>query len=193
LIQNNKEIGMKKFFEIIDLIVGTINQTMAVLGLSIGVLLAFINVILRYAFDMSLTWAAELTNYLFIWSALFGAAYGFKQGAHISVTLLIEKFPPIATKSLLVFANFISIAYLGIMSYFGYELILLLKDFGEESVDLGIPMWIPHLVLPIAFALAAYRAAEKLVIIYNTDADDIKLFSEHETVINEVTSQKGEN
>ena len=69
---------MKKFFQIIDIIVSTINQTMAVLGLSLGVLLAFINVILRYAFDMSLTWAAELTNYLFIWAALFGAAYGFK-------------------------------------------------------------------------------------------------------------------
>ena len=89
---------MKKFFDIIDIIVGTINQTMAVFGLSLGVLLAFINVILRYAFDMSLTWAAELTNYLFIWSALFGAAYGFRQGAHISVTLLITQFSPAVTK-----------------------------------------------------------------------------------------------
>ncbi|MDD2886855.1 MAG: TRAP transporter small permease [Aliarcobacter sp.] len=183
---------MKKFFEIIDLIVGTINQTMAVFGLSVGVLLAFINVILRYVFDMSLTWAAELTNYLFIWSALFGAAYGFKKGAHISVTLLIEKFPPQLTKFFLVFANSISIAYLGLMSYFGYMLIVLLKDFGEDSVDLGIPMWIPHLVLPISFGLAAYRCAEKLVEIYNTDSSEIKLFSEHETVIHEVTSQKGE-
>lgn len=184
---------MKKIFEIIDIIVGTINQTMAVVGLSVGVLLAFINVILRYVFDMSLTWAAELTNYLFIWSALFGAAYGFKKGAHISVTLLIEKFPPQLTKFFLVFANFISIAYLGLMSYFGYMLIILLKDFGEDSVDLGIPMWIPHLVLPIAFALAAYRCAEKLVEIYNTDSNEIKLFSEHETVIHEVTATKGEN
>ena len=183
---------MKNFFEIIDIIVGTINQTMAVFGLSLGVILAFINVILRYVFDMSLTWAAELTNYLFIWSALFGAAYGFKQGAHISVTLLIEKFPPFITKCLLIFANFISIAYLAILSYFGYELILMLADFGEMSVDLEIPLWIPHLVLPIAFALAAYRAAEKLVEIYNTDAKDIELFNEHENVIHEVTSNKGE-
>ena len=115
---------MKKIFEIIDLIVGTINQTMAVVGLSLGVLLAFINVILRYAFDMSLTWAAELTNYLFIW-----------------------------------------------------------------SVDLNIPLWIPHLVLPISFALAAYRCAEKLVEIYQTDSKDIKLYNEHEAVINEIKSQ----
>ena len=96
---------MKKFFEIIDIIVGTINQTMAVVGLSLGVLLAFINVILRYGFDMSLTWAGELTNYFFIWSALFGAAYGFKQGAHISVSLVIERFPPAFTKAFLIFAN----------------------------------------------------------------------------------------
>ena len=180
---------MKKFFDTIDLIVGTINQTMAVLGLSLGVLLAFINVILRYAFDMSLTWAGELTNYLFIWAALFGAAYGFKQGAHISVSLIIERFPPHVMKGFLIFSNLLSIGYLGLISYFGYELILLLQDFGEMSVDLNIPVWIPHLVLPIAFALAAYRCAEKLVEIYNTDSKDIKLFSEHEAVINEIKSQ----
>ena len=182
---------MKKFFQIIDIIVSTINQTMAVLGLSLGVLLAFINVILRYAFDMSLTWAAELTNYLFIWAALFGAAYGFKQGAHISVSLIIEKFPPAVTKGFLMFANLVSIIYLALISYFGYQLVLMLVDFGEMSIDLEIPLWIPHLVLPIAFALAAYRSAEKLVEIYKTDSEDIKIFSEHEAVIHEVTSQGG--
>ena len=180
---------MKKFFQIIDIIVSTINQTMAVLGLSLGVLLAFINVILRYAFDMSLTWAAELTNYLFIWAALFGAAYGFKQGAHISVSLIIEKFPPAVTKGFLMFANLVSIIYLALISYFGYQLILMLVDFGEMSIDLEIPLWIPHLVLPIAFALAAYRSAEKLVEIYKTDSSDVKIFSEHEAVIHEVKSQ----
>lgn len=181
---------MKKFFDIIDVIVGTINQTMAVFGLSLGVLLAFINVILRYAFDMSLTWAAELTNYLFIWSALFGAAYGFKQGAHISVSILIERFPPAITKFFLLFANLVSVAYLGLISYFGYQLVLMLKDFGEMSVDLGIPMWVPHLVLPIAFLLAAYRTAEKLYEVYKTDANEIKLFCEHEQVINEIKGEK---
>ena len=181
---------MKKFFEIIDVIVGTINQTMAVLGLSLGVLLAFINVVLRYGFDMSLTWAGELTNYFFIWSALFGAAYGFRQGAHISVTLLIAQFPPAIMKYFLILANLISVAYLGLLSYFGYELVIMLVDFGEMSVDLNIPMWIPHLVLPVAFALAAYRVAEKLVELLKTSAKDIELFNEHEVIINEIKGEK---
>lgn len=110
---------MKKFFDVIDVVVGTINQTMAVYGLLLGVIVAFINVVLRYAFDMSLPWAGELTNYLFIWSALFGAAYGFKHGAHISITLLIERMPAMIMKAFLIFANILSILYLGLLSYFG--------------------------------------------------------------------------
>ena len=43
---------------------------------------------------------------------------------------------------------------------------------------------------PIAFLLAAYRTAEKLYEVYKTDANDIKLFCEHEHVIKEI---KGEN
>lgn len=181
---------MGRFFQIIDVIVGTINQTFAVLGLSLGVILTFINVVLRYAFDMSLTWASELTNYLFIWSALFGAAYGFKHGAHISVTVLIERFKAPVMKGFLIFANFLSVLYLGFLSYFGYLLVLFLIDFGEMSVDLHIPMWIPHLVLPLAFLLAGYRVVEKLVQLIRTDSKDIKLYSEHEEVIKEI---KGEN
>ncbi len=100
----------------------------------LGVLLAFVNVVLRYVFDMSLPWAAELTNYLFIWSALFGAAYGFKQGAHISITLVIEKFSAFCYENVFAFCKFTSIIYLLLISYFGYKLILMLMDFGEINV-----------------------------------------------------------
>lgn len=182
---------MTKFFEIIDLIVATINKTMAVSGLALGVLLAFVNVVLRYVFDMSLTWAGELTNYLFIWSALFGAAYGFKKGIHISVTILLNLFPPIVAKGFMILANIISVIYLGVISYFGYELILMLKDFEEVSVDLEVPMWIPHLVLPIAFALAAYRAAEKVYEISVMDPKDVLKNTEHEIIIEEATQHQG--
>ncbi|WP_026803202.1 TRAP transporter small permease [Aliarcobacter lanthieri] len=181
---------MDKFFKIMDVIVGTINQTIAVYGMVLGVLLAFVNVILRYAFGTSLPWAGELTQYLFIWSALFGAAYGFRQGAHISITLLISKLSPVLTKTFLVFANLLSISYLLLISYLGYQLIIMLMDFGEINVDLQIPMWIPQLVIPIAFLLAAYRVFEKLVELLRTDSKDIKVFSEHEHIVDEIKGEK---
>lgn len=173
---------MKKYFTILDLGVMTINKTIAVLGITLGVLLAFANVVLRYFFEMSITWAGELTNYLFMWSALFGAAYGFKKGIHISVTMLLEKLPPMVAKITLVGAHLFSCLYLGLMAYFGYQLVLMLIDFGEMSIDLRIPMWIPHLVLPLAFIGAAFRAGEKVFEVAAMDADKVIINSELETL-----------
>lgn len=180
---------MGKFFTILDLGIAAINKNIAVIGISLGVLLAFTNVILRYAFDASLTWAGELTNYLFMWSALFGAAYGFKKGIHISVTVLLTLLPSSVAKALLIFSHMISFVYLGLNSYFGYELVLLLADFGEMSIDLNIPMWIPHLMLPFAFGFAAFRAGEKVYEVAITDADEVLPKSEAELIHDSVVKE----
>ena len=173
---------MKKYFEILDLGVVTLNKNVAVVGMTLGVLLAFINVVLRYFFEMSITWAGELTNYLFMWSALFDAAYGFKKGVHISVTMLLEKLPPIMAKGILMCSHAFSALYLLLMSYLGYELILMLVDFGEMSIDLRIPMWIPHLMLPLAFLGAAFRAGEKVFEVGAMDARNVVVNHELEAI-----------
>ena len=173
---------MKKYFEILDLGVMTLNKNIAVAGISLGVLLAFTNVVLRYFFEMSITWAGELTNYLFMWSALFGAAYGFKKGVHISVTMLLEKLPPFLAKAILMCAHAFSAAYLLLMSYLGYELIIMLVGFGEVSIDLKIPMWIPHLVLPLASFGAAFRAGEKVFEVSAMDARNVVVNHELEAI-----------
>lgn len=182
---------MGKFFKILDLGVATINKNIAVTGMTLGVLLAFINVVLRYSFNTSLTWAGELTNYLFMWGALFGAAYGFKKGIHISVTILIAQLPPAFGKALLIFAHSLSFIYLAAMSYFGYELTLILVEIEEMSVDLEIPMWVPNLVLPIAFGLAAFRAGEKVYEVAATDADEVMIKNEEEIIHDNTEMQMG--
>jgi C4-dicarboxylate transporter DctQ subunit len=181
---------MGKLFTILDLGVAAINRNMAVIGMVLGVLLAFTNVVLRYVFNSSFTWVGELTIYLFMWGALFGAAYGFKKGIHISVTLLLAQLPPVIGKAMLIFAHTLSFIYLAAMSYFGYQLVLLIADFGEMSVDLNIPMWIPNLVLPVAFGAAAFRAGEKIYEVSVTDADDVMINSEEE-LIHDISERSG--
>ncbi|WP_458700959.1 TRAP transporter small permease [Sulfurospirillum sp. 1307] len=181
---------MGKFFKILDIGVAAINKNMSVIGITLGVLLAFVNVVLRYVFNSSFTWVGELTIYLFMWGALFGAAYGFKKGIHIQVTILLAKMPPALGKAFLIFSHTLSFIYLAAMSYFGYQLVLLIADFGEMSVDLNIPMWIPNLVLPIAFGAAAFRAGEKVYEVSITDAEDV-LRSSEEEMIHDLTEFEG--
>jgi len=173
---------MGKFFSLLDFGVATLNRNLAVLGMFLGVTLAFANVVLRYAFDESLTWAGELTNYMFMWGALFGAAYGFKRGIHIQVTILLAKLPVSLAKAFMIFAHSLSFIYLCVMAYLGYQSVVVLMDLNEMSVDLNVPMWIPTLVLPLAFGGAAYRAGEKVYEVIKEDADEVLKDSESEVI-----------
>lgn len=181
---------MGKFFSILDIGVATINRNLAVAGMLIGVTIAFVNVVLRYGFNASLTWAGELTNYAFMWGALFGAAYGFKRGIHIQVTVLLEKLPAPIAKAFMIFSYTLTFIYLSVMSYLGYKLIVILIELNDISVELNIPTWIPTLILPLSFAGAAYRAGEKIYEVAKEDADKVLVNTELE-IIHDTTERSG--
>ncbi|MGK0255728.1 MAG: C4-dicarboxylate transporter DctQ subunit [Arcobacteraceae bacterium] len=174
-------------FSLISKTIGFINQSIAAFGITAGVAVAFTNVVARYAFDASLVWATELTIFLFLWSAFFGAAYCFKKDAHIAVTIILDIMPSKIAKVMLLISHFITIIFLGAVSYYGYEYILLVIDLDERSIDLwNIPMWIPYLVIPISFAFAAYRVCEKFIHILITPHEEVVKESEAEMVLSEL-------
>ena len=176
-------------FKLLDKTIGFINQSIAAIGISAGVALAFVNVVARFVFEASLTWASELTVFLFLWSAFFGAAYCFKKDAHIAVTIILDLMPSRLAKLSLILSHLITICFLGTVSYFGYEYIQLLIELEERSIDLDIPTWIPYLVIPVSFAFAAFRVSEKLYQIIITPHDKVVQESEAEMYINEMGDQ----
>jgi len=181
---------MKRIFTPIGKTIGFINQSIAAFGIAAGVALAFYNVIARYVFNSSLTWASELTIYFFLWSTFFGAAYCFKVDAHISVSVLLDKVPPKVAKALMLFSHLITFVFLAAVSYYGYQYLVAFSD--EMSIDLEIPMWIPESVIPIAFAFAAYRVAEKIVFILRTPAEQVRTQSEAEMILAEMEASAPE-
>lgn len=183
---------MQRFFQILDVGIASVNKTIAVVGIAAGTLLAFINVVMRYCFNSGWAWAGETVNYLFIWSAFFAAAYGFKKGIHISVTILIEKFPPQIAKVYMIFSSILTTVFLLFIVVYGVQYLMILHEMEFMSVDLGIPQWIPMLVLPIAFLGASYRAGEKIFEIAKTPADKVIVNAEAETIRDAVSVVKKE-
>jgi C4-dicarboxylate transporter DctQ subunit len=177
-------------FNIISKIIGFINQSIAAFGISAGVALAFGNVVVRYVFDGSLTWAAELTTYLFLWSTFFGAAYCFKEDAHISIDILLQKVKPITAKYLVLLSYTITLIFLSAVSYYGYEYLKLVIDLEETSVDLEVPMWMVYLVIPISFLFSAYRVLEKLIETIKTPADKVLKQNEADMIIKEISKSE---
>jgi len=171
-------------FNLISKTIGFINQSIAAFGITAGVAVAFTNVVARYAFDASLVWATELTIFLFLWSAFFGAAYCFKKDAHIAVTILLDVMPSKIAKAMLLLSHTITIIFLLAVAYYGYEYLLLVADIDERSIDLwDMPMWIVYLVIPIAFFFSSYRVGEKIVQIIRTPHEEVVAESEAEQVL----------
>jgi C4-dicarboxylate transporter DctQ subunit len=150
-------------FEKLDRYLEYFSTTVMVVTMSVATLVAFVNVVLRYAFNMSLTWAGELTSYLFIWSALFGAAYGFKIGMHLGVTVLIQKLRPQVAKWVLSLSLLISLCYLLCLMVWGYDFVMFNHMMEMVSVDLELSYWIIYLCVPISMAIASYQVLLKLI------------------------------
>jgi len=184
---------MKSFFLLVSKVIGFVNQSIAAFGISAGVALAFYNVAARYIFNTSLTWASELTIFLFLWSVFFGAAYCFKEDAHISISILLDVVSPPVAKGMMLISHSITFVYLAAVSFYGYKYLQLVIELDEMSIDLEIPMWIPYLVIPVAFAFAAFRVAEKIVYIIKTPAEKVKIMSEAEMILAEMEASAPED
>ena len=177
---------LKKILSLFSKLIGFTNQSIAIIGIAGGVALAFYNVVARYVFESSLTWAGELTVYLFLWSAFFGAAYCFKKDAHISITILLDILPPKFAKVLMIISHSITLIFLVAVAWYGYEYLKLVIELDEKSIDLNIPMWIPYLAIPLSFAFGAWRVAERLIQIIKTPASKIVRESEAQMIIAEM-------
>ena len=174
--------------KLISKIIGHINQKIAAFGIAAGVVVAFVNVVARYVFDASLTWASELTIFLFLWSVFFGAAYCFKKDAHIAVTVVLDNVPSRIAKTMLIISHTVTFVFLTAVAYYGViyitDVVMLLD---ERSIDLwNMPMWIIYLVIPISFAFGAFRVAERIHAILSTSHDKILKESEAEMVLAEL-------
>ncbi|MCY4261395.1 MAG: TRAP transporter small permease [Rhodobacteraceae bacterium] len=64
-----------------------------ILSLLLGlmVLVTFVNVVLRYAFNSAILWGQELTLVLFAWLVIFGASHCMKSGMHLGVDILVAR------------------------------------------------------------------------------------------------------
>jgi len=158
-------------FEKLDRYLEIFSTTVMMVTMSVATLVAFFNVVLRYGFDMSLSWAAELTAYLFIWSALFGAAYGFKIGMHLGVTIVIQSLRPKVAKYVLSFSLIIILGYLICLIVWGYNFCVFNYELEQASVDLEIPFWLIYACVPVSMSIASYQVILKIIRTLRIPAD----------------------
>ena len=78
---------MKAFAQLI----GKLLEGICVAILAIMSILVFLNVVLRYGFNSSISVTEEVSRYLFVWLTFLGAVLAFNERQHVSVNVFVEK------------------------------------------------------------------------------------------------------
>jgi C4-dicarboxylate transporter DctQ subunit len=126
-------------------------------------LVTFAAVVMRYTTGSGIDWAQELTIYLFIWMAKFGAAYGVRTGIHIGVDFVVNWVRPSIRRKMVTTALLLGMIFTGSIAFFGARWVLFIHGTGQESPDLEMPMWIVYLAIPFGSGLMCYRFIQVLV------------------------------
>lgn len=127
-----------------------------------GIGLIFYGVIMRYIFNSPLAWVEEVARYSIIWGTFLGFGLALKHNQHIQVDILYDRLSKPLQKVLDLLATTISIVFCLIYTYFGFILVESRYTSGMVSLDVGIPMWIVYLILPISGILFLLRFVERL-------------------------------
>jgi C4-dicarboxylate transporter DctQ subunit len=120
-------------------------------------LLTFAQVIARYVFNYSFTWALELVTVLFAWLIFLGMTYGVRVGAHIGVDVLVKALGKGPGRWVAMAAAALCAAYGAILAFGSWEYLAKMYMIGIEMEDLPIPQWVVRTVLPFGFGLLCLR------------------------------------
>ncbi|NVO23540.1 TRAP transporter small permease [Donghicola mangrovi] len=91
--------------------INSLEETVIALILGLMTLVTFLNVILRYGFNASMSWGLEATTFLFAWLVLFGISYSVKVTAHLGVDALTNMFSAPVRRILALVAAAICVFY----------------------------------------------------------------------------------
>lgn len=124
----------------------------------LGLLIVFASaqIVLRNVFSIGITWADGLTRMIVLWLALLGALAAARDGRHIRLNAVMQWLPPRLQTAASIASDLFAAVVSGVLAYLSFEFVRDSRGYGD--VLLGqFPAWWFQAVMPVAFALIAYR------------------------------------
>lgn len=130
----------------------------AVLVVLLGsmMLLAVGQIVLRELFSSGVIWADELIRLIVLWLAVFGSIAACRDNRHIRIDVLSHLLPPKAVIAVRLIVDVFAAAVCAVIAWHAWRYIQLEIEFGD-SVLVDTPAWLAHAVVPLGFAIMAYR------------------------------------
>lgn len=128
-----------------------------------SVAINFANIVGRYVFSASFTWAIEIILFLMVGAVFTGCCAVAWENRHIRMDVLLRILSPKIAGLLALLSDLVLIATAAIVAAFSYPVITQLAAFDERSAAANFPMVIPQAMVPIGYSLMALLVAIRLL------------------------------
>ena len=135
---------------------GRVEKFLVVVLLSVMILLAFLQIVLRNAFSTGISWGDPLVRYLVLWVGFIGASLATKEEKHITMEVFSRWFSGKNALYPKIFSQLISVFVCSLLTFAGWTFVQNEARMGEAAF-FNIPIWIPEVIIPVTFALMTLR------------------------------------
>ena len=128
--------------------------------ISFMTILIFVQVLMRYVFQNSLSWSEELARYVFIWLIYIGISYGAQTMRHIKIEAAIGLFPTKMQPYVTITGDIIFLLFALFIFMAGSELAVKIMKMKQNSSALNIPLWMVYAAPAVGYGLTAFRQVQ---------------------------------
>ena len=147
---------------LIDEKINRVEQFLVAALLTVMILLAFSQIVLRNFFATGIDWGDSLVRYLVVWVGFVGAAIATKEGKHITIDVLSRWITGSGSNAIQAISHLSSAAICGLLTWAGIKFIWFEAQMGGEAF-FKLPVWVPELIIPVTFGLMTLRYTLRLI------------------------------
>lgn len=172
---------MKKVFRLL----GKLEERIAVILFILGSIICIYGIFMRYVLNNPITWSTEIFETLMVASIFIGFGMALKDERHIVVDLVYDRMPPFIKKVLNILSNLLGSGFSVYLTIMGIKMVNVAQSQGRVSIDVGIPIWITYLIMPIGMALLSFYFLLRTVKAIRTPAHE-ELYDKEDSVKNAI-------
>ena len=147
---------MIRILKNIDHWIAKFETVILVAVLSMMVILAFLQVVLRNLFDEGILWGDTFLRHLVLWVGFLGASLATREKKHINIDLFTRFFKGKIKSLILAITNLFAAIVCWYLTSAAWTFVMDEKSFNTILFN-DIPAWYFQIIIPIGFLLMTFR------------------------------------
>jgi TRAP-type C4-dicarboxylate transport system permease small subunit len=147
---------LKELLSRLDRAGRVVENTVLVVLLAAIMFLAVGQILLRELFSTGFVWADEFLRLLVLWLAMVGSIAAGRDNRHIRIDALSHVLPPAAVIAVRAAVELFAAGICAVIAWQSWRYLGVEAEF-EDTVLIDTPAWLVHVIVPLAFALLAWR------------------------------------